>query len=226
MTEEGQKLLKLQKQRISQRFLNGIMVIGIASVMAVVVILWTDSSNAANANRQILVDIQDSLNATCDAAPVETLAVSVQADCIAAANNEIPERVDSVPGPVGAAGAQGERGEQGEPGAQGEPGPQGEQGAQGAQGEPGLSGLPGTIGEPGLTGPFGAQGEPGPAGPQGPPGETGATGAQGEVGPAGPECRDGYTAQEFQYWGPNMVNDEEGSATDDDEDWLICKKVG
>src|SRR5882757_3576311 len=189
MTEEGQKLLKLQKQRISQRFLNGIMVIGIASVMAVVVILWTDSSNAANANRQILVDIQDSLNATCDAAPVETLAVSVQADCIAAANNEIPERVDSVPGPVGAAGAQGERG------------------AQGAQGEPGLSGLPGTIGEPGLTGPFGAQGEPGPAGPQGPPGETGATGAQGEVGPAGPECRDGYT-------------------TDDDEDWLICKKVG
>lgn len=212
MSEEVQELLKLQKQRKGQRFLNGLMMAGMAAGIAITIILWTDSLGYTAANRQLLLEVQESLKTTCDAAPLETLPESVQADCVRAANNELPAMVQGIDDP-----------DPNDPETQDPEQQDREQ--QDPEIQDGDPNDPDPVDDPD------ANDDADSDDPEIQDEEIQDEEIQEEEVQEGeiqdpeeqnsPVCPDGYTAQTFHYFGPDAID-----GTGDEEDWLICKKVG
>lgn len=218
MTEEAEELRKrLKKKNTTQLVFNSAMVTAFVAFLIVVAFWGSDLSRAVSVNQEAINGVQNSLKVACDAAEATPgeLPASVRQDCTLARENRISDVVQGVPGATGPRGPEGPKGEKGE---QGEKGDQGEPGLPGTIGEAGLPGMIGPSGPPGEAGPAGPQGDQGPQGPKGDPGAQGETGPSG---PPGPNCPDGYIQSPFHYFGPDGLD-----GTGDEEDWLLCKKVG
>lgn len=219
MTEAGQRLEQIEKQKRGVLARN-ILIIGscVSNMLMALVLIAVLNQRDAETGAYVQA-AQETVKDACEAVENEAnLPAHAQQNCQAAKENKLPEQLlKVVEGPRGPEGEEGSAGPTGPTGPQGPIGPTGPTGPTGPQGEEGAEGVPGMLGQ---AGPAGPQGEVGPAGPAGPEGPQGPAGPQGPPGPIG-ACPDGYARAPFHYFGPDGIDN-----TGDEEDWLVCKKVG
>ncbi len=166
--DTGALVAAARVRRRRQTFLNALLLLGLAAVMAAGLLLFEQSTRQGAAIDQLVGSLGD----VCGQTDPATLPTDVRADCSRAERGQAPpivrEGLAGEPGEPGGQGGPGGPGGQGLPGEQGGTGGTGGQGGQGLPGDPGAEGAPGV---PGQDGPGGADGQPGA------PGETGEPGA-------------------------------------------------
>lgn len=217
MTGETEvQLGKIRRDRMRQTFFNSSLLVGVVALAVAVTILYVKGREDGNTTYVVVEEAQQALRVACKVADDKQLPPEVRQKCREADRGELTDRVAQVIDNPDPNDPDPNDPEIQDPEIQNSETQDPETQNPEAQ-DPEVDDTP----VPGPTGPAGPEGQAGTDGTDGANGADGATGPMGPQGPAGPTCPDGYVLAPFHYFGPDSVDN-----TGDEEDWLVCKKVG
>ena len=203
----AEEVTKIRRARRGQSFLNTTMMVAIGALSVAVVMLFVQNEDTKDNAVSVINQAEQSLKSTCPLVDTAQLPKTAQDDCAAAERNELTERVAEVidepdPNDPEFQDREIQDPEIQDPESQDPEAPDTEENDPDAVDDPDPD-------DPEIN-------DPDPDDP-----EIQDEEIQDPEEQNAPVCPDGYAQSPFHYFGPDGADN-----TGDEEDWILCKKVG